>query len=72
MASQTEKSTVFSSHPAGIKLELKHRTYMKFIKIVLYISGLVLFVGIGFWSEINSGKYPLIEQQHAAKKIQKK
>jgi len=33
------------------------------IKIIFYVLGIVLVVGLGVWFEFNSGDYPRLEQK---------
>lgn len=39
----------------------------KLVKIILYISGFALIIGVGIWSELNSGNYPRIEKEISKK-----
>lgn len=33
------------------------------LKVIFYILGIVLIVGVGVWFEFNSGDYPRLEQK---------
>ncbi len=35
----------------------------KVLKIIVYFAGIALIVGVGIWSELNSGAYPHLQNK---------